>query len=308
MATGARRTAGINVLPLIVGVSSRALFALEEEHAAFVSEGEDAYGALQRERETIPLKAGCAFELIKHLLALNPPDGEKLVEVVLLSKNAPDLALRAFHSCECYGLPIAKGSFTSGRSVVQLIDAWGVDLFLSNDDGDVRAALATGTAAARLWPVPERAEDICPDEVHIALDGDSTIFSAESDEIFRDYGLEVFERHEKNNAQIPMAPGPLGGAFLQKLVQLRICTKKPDGSSRVRITLVTARSAPAHERVIRTLRHWNALFDEAHFVGDHEKARFLSATGAHIFFDDLEMHVSGTAQLVSAGLVPGKLS
>jgi 5'-nucleotidase len=296
-------SAGSVELPLIVGVSTRAFFDREEEHALFVREGEGAYSLLQREREMTPLKPGCAFELIKRLLALNPRNGEKLVEVVLLSKNAPDLALRAFHSCEHYALPITGGSFTSGRAVAPFVAAWGVDLFLSNDDGDVRAALASGTAAARLGPVPERAEDTCRDEVHFALDGDAVIFSAESDEVFREHGLEIFERHERSSAQTPMARGPFGGAFLRKLIQLRRLCVRSDGTSRVRIAIVTARNAPAHERVIRTLRHWGALFDEAHFVGHRAKTRFLSAMGAHIFFDDREANVNGAAQFVSAGLV-----
>jgi 5'-nucleotidase len=307
MTTRNENPVGSTDLPLVVGVSTRALFDIEEEHAMFVREGEGIYRALQREREAIPLKPGCAFEPIKRLLALNPPGGERLVEAILISRNAPDLALRAFRSCEHHALPITGGSFTSGRPVAPIALAWGVDLFLSNDDGDVRAALAAGTAAARLGPVPERAEDTCRDEVHFALDGDAVVFSAESDGIFREQGLEVFERHERTEAQTPMAPGPFGGNFLQKLFELRrICVKR-DGTSRVRITIVTARNAPAHERVIRTLRYWDAFLDEAHFVGHRGKAPFLSAIGAHIFFDDRETNVEAASQFIPAGLVPCEL-
>ena len=308
MTTQNENPVGSTELPLVIGVSTRALFSLEEEHEVFAREGEDAYCALQREREAIPLKPGCAFEPIKRLLALNPRDGEKLVEVVLLSKNAPDLALRAFHSCEHYGLVITGGSFTSGRAIAPFIAAWGIELFLSKDDADVRAALAAGTAAARLGPVPAQAEAASHDEVHFALDGDSVVFSAESECIFREHGLETFERHERSNAQIPMAAGPFGGAFLQKLIQIRRLCVKSDGTSRVRITIVTARNAPAHERVIRTLRRWDALFDEAHFVGHRAKARFLAAAGAHIFFDDREANVKDASRLISAGLVPCALT
>ncbi len=307
MTTRNENPVGSTDLPLVVGVSTRALFDIEEEHALFLREGEDPYCVLQRERETIPLRRGCAFELIKRLLALNPRNGEKLVEVVLLSRNAPELALRAFHSCEHYDLPIASGSFTSGRPVAPLVAALGVDLFLSNDEGDVRTALAAGTAAARLGPVPERAEDTCRDEVHFALDGDAVVFSAESDAVFRAHGLEVFERHERSNAQTPMAPGPFGGAFLRKLIQLRRLCVRSDGTSRVRMTIVTARNAPAHERVIRTLRRWGAFFDEAHFVGDRGKGAFLVAAGAHIFFDDRGANVEAASQFIPAGLVPCEL-
>jgi len=300
---------GTTDLPLIVGVSTRALFSLEEEHDVFVHEGEDAYCALQHDREAIPLGQGCAFEPIKRLLALNSRSGDhQLVEVVLLSRNPPDLALRAFRSCEHYKLPIVSGSFTSGRPVAPFAAAWGVDLFLSNDEDDVRSASAAGMAAARLGPVPPPAEAASHDEVHFALDGDAVLFSAESERLFREHGLEIFERHERSNAQVPMAPGPLGGAFLQKLIQIRRLCVKSDGTSRVRLTIVTARNAPAHERVIRTLRRWDAPFDEAHFVGHRAKARFLAAAGAHIFFDDREANVKDASRLISAGLVPCALT
>ena len=303
MATGTGTPYGVVDSPLIVGVSTRALFDLAEEHDLFVRDGEYAYCALQRKREAVPLRPGCAFELIKRLLALNPLGEEKFVEVVLLSRNPPDLALRAFHSCEHHGLRIAGASFTSGRSVAPYAEAWGVDLFLSNDDNDVRAALAAGMAAARLCPIPQWTADASRDEVHFALDGDSVVFSSESDEIFRKFGLDVFERHEQNSAQSPMAPGPFGDALLQKLVWLRKRSMKLDGTSRVRITLVTARNAPAHERVIRTFRYWGASFDEVHFVGSHEKAPLLRATGAHIYFDDRDANVIEASRFVPAGLV-----
>jgi 5'-nucleotidase len=308
MTTRSETPIGSTDLPLVVGVSTRALFSLEEEHEVFVREGEDAYCALQRDREAVPLGQGCAFEPIRRLLALNSRDGNQVVEVVLLSRNPPDLALRAFRSCEHYKLPIVSGSFTSGRPIAPFAAAWRVDLFLSNDEDDVLAASAAGMAAARLGPVPVEAEATSDDEVHFALDGDAVVFSAESERLFREQGLEVFEGHERSNAQIPMAPGPLGGAFLQKLVQIRRLCMRSDGTSHIRLTIVTARSAPAHERMIRTLRCWGAPFDEAHFVGHRAKARFLTAAKANIFFDDREANVKDASRLISAGLVPCALT
>jgi 5'-nucleotidase len=294
------------LLPLIVAVSTRALFDLEEEHDVFVGRGEEAYCQLQRQRENLPLEPGCAFDLTRRLFALNPTEGKKLVDVVLISKNAPDLALRAFHSCEHYSLPVKNGSFTSGRSVAPYVAAWGADLFLSNDDHDVRAVLSAGTAAALLGPAPAGAMQMVGDEVHFALDGDAVLFNSESDRIFEEHGLGHFELHERTNAEIPMAPGPFGGALLRKLAWLRKTCLRVDGASRVRVSLVTARSAPAHERAIRTLRAWQTPVDEVHFVGDSEKAPFLSAANAHIFFDDRERHVSGASVVVPAGLVPSQ--
>jgi 5'-nucleotidase len=140
--------------------------------------------------------------------------------------------------------------------------------------------------------------------VHIALDGDAVTFGGESEAIFREQGLGAFERHERRSARTPLTRGPFGGALLHKLIELRRQCERSDGTSRVRITMVTARAAPADERVIRTLRCWRALFDEAHFVGHRAKAPFLAACGAHIFFDDRKAHVEAASRLVAAGQVP----
>jgi len=296
--------ADTSVLPLVVGVSTRALFNCEDEHRVFAQDGEAAYCALQREREASPLCPGCAFELVKRLLALNSVGNPKLVDVVLLSRNKPDQALRIFKSCEAHGLAIVAGSFTGGRSVVPYARAWDVDLFLSNDDEDVRAALAVGVAAARLALTPSAPAPTTTDEVHFALDGDAVTFNSESESIFRKSGLLAFERHEQVNARSPLAPGPFGGPLLRKLLALRSRTRGADGENRIRISMVTAREAPAHERALRTLRHWGALFDEIHFVGHRTKAPFLAAAGALIFFDDREAHVEAASRFVVAGHVP----
>lgn len=255
-------------------------------------------------RENVALKPGAAFEVARRLLALNPNDAPKLVEIIVLSKNSPDLSLRAFNSFKHYDLPITRGSFTSGRSLAPFVPAWGVDLFLSNDAPDVRAAVAGRTAAARLAPAPIQLLDGPSNEVRFAFDGDAVIFSEESDQIFKEHGLDQFLQHETENARVPMKRGPFGN-FLVKLSRIREIYMRPDGISRVRIAIVTARNAPSHERVVHTLRAWGTPADEAHFVGAHEKGPILRATGAHIFFDDQEKHVLSASRIVPAGLVPG---
>lgn len=290
--------------PLVIGISTRALFDLREEHLVFESKGIEAYAALQREREKVLLPKGTGFELVERLLGLNPPDGTPLVAVILISRNSPDLSLRAFHSVAEYGLPIKHGSFVSGRPVGPLVKAWSVDLFLSNEETDVRAATEAGTAAAKLHHPPEQASGAPPDEVRFAFDGDAVLFDAASDEIYKAHGLDAFLAHERANASIPMNRGPFG-QFLRKLAVIRRQVMRGDGSSRVRLALVTARNAPAHERVILTFREWGTPFDEAQFVGHHSKGVFVEAFGAHIFFDDQEKHVLGAGSVVPAGHVPG---
>jgi len=292
-------------LPLVVGVSTRAMFDLEEERAVFEKEGVRAYAKLQLEREKQPLKPGSAFEVVRRLLALNEGSGERLVEVILLSKNSPDLSLRAFHSFEHHKIPIRRGSFTSGRSVAPFVKAWRIDLYLSNNADDVRATVAAGTATARLGPAPSPIANDPQDEVRLALDGDAVVFSEASDQIYKTEGLDAFIKHEVANARAPMDRGPFGRTFLPKLAELRRRFMREDGTSRVRISIITARNAPAHERVIHTLRAWHTPADEAHFVGAHDKASILRASRARIFFDDQEAHVRGASRVVPSGLVPG---
>jgi 5'-nucleotidase len=292
-------------LPLIIGVSTRAMFDLAEEHRVFRQEGLAAYAALQLEREKQPLKKGAAFEVTRRLLALNKDGESPVVEIVLLSKNSPDLSLRAFDSFEHYQIPIRHGSFISGRSLAPFAIAWNADLFLSNDGNDVREAAAAGIAAATLGAAPDAVADESEDEVRFALDGDSVIFSEASDNRYKEHGLAKFHQHEREHAIVPMDRGPFGKTFLPKLAQLRKMYMRDDGTSLVRIAIVTARNAPAHERVVRTLRAWGTPADEAHFVGSHAKEPILRATRAHIFFDDQEKHVVGASKILPAGLVPG---
>lgn len=291
--------------PLRIGISTRALFNLEDEHSVFVNEGVRAYAKLQLKRENTLIGKGTGFEVVERLLKLNEPNERPYVEVVLLSQNSPDLSLRAFNSIDHYGLAIRSGSFTSGRSLGPFIPAWSVDLFLSNEPVDVLAAIRAGTAAAKLGVVPPEREAIGLDEVRIAFDGDAVVFSEESDKVYKKEGLSAFLQHERDNATKPMAGGPFGN-FLKKLSLLRhIYMDEQRGVSRVRVAIVTARNAPAHARVIHTLRAWGTPADEAHFVGVREKAPILKAFGAHIFFDDQEKHVLGASTVVPAGHVPG---
>ncbi|WP_259994392.1 5'-nucleotidase [Leisingera sp. M523] len=292
--------------PLRVGISTRSLFDLEAEHEVFVQDGVAAYVELQREREDVLVEKGSGFKVVEKLLGMNEDDNQPYVEVILLSKNSPDLSLRAFNSIKEYGLNIKHGSFTSGRTLAPFIQSWGIDLFLSNDTVDVQAVVTAGTAAARLGSPPEveQSKDL-DDEVRLAFDGDAVVFSPESDMIFKEKGLHAFFEHEKMNAKKPMSVGPFGGGFLKKLSKLREIHLDEHGVSKVRIGIVTARNAPAHERVVHTLRAWGTPADEAHFVGTNSKAPILQAMDAHIFFDDQEKHVRGAAPVVPSGHVPG---
>ena len=283
---------------LVIGISSRALFDLEDSHRVFETQGREAYCQYQIDHEEDVLEPGVAFGLVKKLLALNDETHER-VEVILLSRNSADTGLRVFNSITHHGLPITRAAFTSGDSPWRYVAAFGTDLFLSADADDVRAALAAGCAAATIVPghsLP--AAEAC---LKIAFDGDAVLFSDEAERIFKQHGLAAFAAAETKDASRPLPGGPFKG-FLEALT--RIQGEYDPATCPIRTALVTSRSAPAHERVIRTLRAWHIRIDEALFLGGMTKARFLRAFGADIFFDDQATHVGSAAEMVAAGHVP----
>jgi 5'-nucleotidase len=271
--------------PLTISTSSRALFDLSESHEVFEQQGVDAYASYQIEHEDEPLQPGPAFHLVKKLLALNQSQPQPVVEIILLSRNSADTGLRIFNSIAHYGLDMTRAVFTSGRSPFDYVQAFHSHLFLSMDPLDVRRALNTGMASAMI--LPSKTQAVVQEQLRIAFDGDSVIFSDESEKIYQEQSLEAFNQHEIIAAKQPLLGGPFKD-FLQRLADIQRLF--PEESSPIRTALVTARSAPAHERVIRTLRAWNIRIDEALFLGGKEKGEFLKAFGADIFFDDHPKH------------------
>lgn len=291
----------------MVGISSRALFDLDESHQVYESEGVDAYCEYQIEREEEVLEPGVAFSLVKKLLALNDfYSGKVKVEVVLLSRNSADTGLRVFNSIEHHGLDIKRAAFTGGESPFEYANVLGADLFLSANEDDVARALEAGMAAAIIGTAagtglgeayPGKAQD----QLRIAFDGDAVLFSDEAERVFQTQGLDAFQASEKAAAKKPLPGGPFR-RFLGVLHEMQSLVE--GGESPIRTALVTARGAPAHERVILTLRAWGVRIDEVLFLSGMEKSAFLKAFGADIFFDDQTHHVASASQYVPAGHVP----
>ena len=275
---------------LVVAISSRALFDFEEENRRFEHADDRAYMALQLERIDVPALEGCALPLVRKLLAFNR-GGHHRVEVVILSRNDPASGMRVFRSARHHGLAIERGVFTRGRSPYAYLHALGAHLFLSANDADVRSALDAGFPAARVYPDSARAAHSHPDEVRIAFDGDAVLFSDEAERVYQHHGLDAFQEHESSRADTPLMPGPFK-PLLQALHALR---HEAEDVMRIRTALVTARSAPAHERAVRTLMNWEIEVDEAMFLGGLEKGPFLRAFEPDFFFDDQTRHCESAA-------------
>ncbi len=291
---------------LVVAISSRALFDFEEENRVF-EEGDDrAYMQLQLQRVEQPALPGVAFSLVNKLLAFNPPAeaGPPRVEVVILSRNDPVSGLRVFRSAQHFGLPVQRGVFTRGESPWRYLRPLAANLFLSTNEADVRSALAAGVPAARVYPESARASAAHPTEVRIAFDGDAVLFSDEAERVFQAKGLAAFQDHERSRAATPLAPGP----FKPLLEALHRLQQAPAGGMRIRTALVTARSAPAHERAIRTLMDWQIEVDEAMFLGGLPKGSFLREFEPDFFFDDQTGHIENAAPHVPAGHVAAGIS
>jgi 5'-nucleotidase len=286
---------------LVVAISSRALFDFEDENRVFERDGEDAYIALQFARLDAAAREGVAFPLVKKLLAFNTPKTQR-VEVVILSKNDPVSGLRVFRSAAMSGLHLERGVFTRGRSPYRYLDSLKANLFLSANENDVMSALDAGCPAARVYPDSAQAASRHADEVRIAFDGDAVLFSDEAEAVYQRDGLEAFTRHETAHALQPLPPGPFK-PLLEALHRLQSAAGT-DVPVRVRTALVTARSAPAHERAVRTLMEWNIAVDEAMFLGGLDKGAFLRAFEPDFYFDDQRGHIDSARAHVAAGHVP----
>jgi len=289
---------------LVIGISSRALFDLEAEEAIFRQSGLEAYRRHQLENENNVLQPGAGFALVRALLKLNEltPD-HRLVEVVIMSRNSSETSLRIFNSIAHYGLDITRAALSGGAPLAPYLEAFNVSLFLSLHEDDVQAAVNSGIASALLYQMPDNAmEDL--GQIRIAFDGDAVIFSDESERIFQEQGIEAFEQHERENARKPLPEGPFA-RLLVALSFLQNNFKTADGRAfPLRTALVTARSSPAHERVIRTLRAWNIAIDETFFMGGVAKSAVLAAFRPHMFFDDQHGHCIKAASFVQTGRVP----
>jgi 5'-nucleotidase len=288
---------------LVVAISSRALFDFEEENLVFEQSDDRAYMKLQLERLEEPAKPGVAFSLVKKLLAFNDAKTQR-VEVVILSRNDPVSGMRVFRSAQHYGLSIQRGSFTRGQSPWRYLKPLNANLFLSTHLSDVRAALDAGVPAAQVYPHSAHASEAHPHEVRIAFDGDAVLFSDEAERVFQSEGLSAFQAHEHAKASQPLLAGP----FKPLLAALHRLQQEGTPAIRVRTALVTARSAPAHERAIRTLMQWNIEVDEAMFLGGLPKGEFLKEFEPDFFFDDQTGHIESAAQHVPAGHVASGIS
>ncbi len=301
---------------LVIAISSRALFDMTESHEVYAKQGVDAYCQYQIEHENETLNPGVAFPMVKKFLALNdtPDTGDthnhnapqnnragQYVEIVLISRNSADTGLRVFNSIEHYGLDITRAVFTGGQAPYRYVKPFNADLFLSADPIDASQALAAGCAAATI--LPSQMDNRDSGKLKIAFDGDAVLFSDEAEQVFQNHGLVAFSENEKQAANQPL----LGGPFKNVLIALhRIQQNHPQ--SPIRTALITARGAPSHERVIKTLRAWNIRIDEIFFLGGMDKGEFLRTFDADIFFDDQRGHCESARQYVPTGHVPSGIT
>jgi 5'-nucleotidase len=293
---------------LVIAVASSALFDLTESDHVYQERGVEEYRSFQREHEKDVLGPGVAFSLIKRLLALNGPvDGDRVVEVILLSRNDPDTGLRVFNSIHHHHLEISRAAFVSGRDPFRYLGAFNAALFLSANPEDVRKAILQGAPAGRVFPT-QFVDDCAEPELRIAFDFDGVIADDSAEAVFKDKGLEEFLRSEREQAAVAHPLGPLF-RFLVEVGKLQARelarkTAEPTHEPRVRVAIVTARNAPAHERVVTSLREWGIQVDEVFFLGGIEKVKVLEVFRPHIFFDDQISHIEGTARVAPSAHVP----
>lgn len=289
--------------PLVIGISSRALFNLEQENRIFEEQGLAAYEDYQVKHENDILQKGSAFQLVKAFLELNKLQEQRLVEVIVMSRNSPNTSLRIFNSIADYELDITRAALTGGAAIAPYLHAFKTDLFLSAYGPDVQQAIDSNIAAGTILTggshggTKEKVE-----QIKIAFDGDAVLFSADSERIYQHQGMTAFAEHERAKANVPLQKGPFAN-FLMTIAHIQ--SKFVDRETApIRTALVTSRNAPAHERAIKTLREWEVRVDEAFFLGGVSKKEVLSAFGAHIFFDDQYTHAEPASEVVPSAVVP----
>lgn len=289
--------------PLVIGISSRALFDLELENRIFEEQGLAAYEEYQKAHENDVIPRGSAFQLVKAFLELNKIQEKRLVEVIVMSRNSPDTSLRIFNSIAHYDLDIVRAALTGGAPIAPYLHAFQTDLFLSAYGPDVQQAIDSNIAAGVILVggSRENTQDKV-EQIRIAFDGDAVLFGADSERIYQHHGLDAFAEHERSQADVPLQKGPFAN-FLKTIAHIQSQFADRE-SSPIRTALVTSRSAPAHERAIKTLREWGVRVDEAFFLGGVTKKEVLSAFGAHIFFDDQYVHAEPASEVVASAVVP----
>lgn len=289
--------------PLVIGISSRALFNLEQENAIYEEQGLQAYEEYQLKHENEVLPIGSAFQLVKAFLELNKLQEQRLVEVVVMSRNSPNTSLRIFKSIESYDLDITRAALTGGAPISPYLHAFKTDLFLSAFEPDVQQAIDNNIAAGVILAGSSHSnQNRKVNQIRIAFDGDAVLFGSSSERIYQQRGLDAFAEHERTNADVPIEEGPFAN-FLKTIAHIQ--EKFPDKEqSPIRTALVTARNAPAHERAVKTLRQWGVHIDEAFFLGGVTKKDVLSAFGADIFFDDQYTHAQPASEVVASAVVP----
>lgn len=289
--------------PLVIGISSRALFNLETENKIYEQDGLAAYEEYQVEHEADILQKGSAFQLVKAFLSLNELQDKRLVEVIVMSRNSPNTSLRIFNSIQDYELDITRAALTGGAAIAPYLKAFKTDLFLSAFEPDVKQAINNDTAAGMILTGASHFDPKAKiNQIRIAFDGDAVLFASEAERVFQQEGMAAFMENERVKADIPLQKGPFAN-FLLTLAHIQELFKDKGGSP-TRTALVTSRNAPAHERAIKTLRKWNVHIDEAFFLGGVSKRDVLAAFGAHIFFDDQRVHTDPASEVVPSAVVP----
>ncbi len=276
---------------------------LENENEVFDKEGIEGFRKYQLENENELLEPGTAFHLVQSLLQLNKQANKPIVEVVVMSRNSPETGVRVLNSIKQHKLEITRVALSGGEPLAPYIDAFDVDLFLSKDDKDVQAVIDSKACAAASIYAPPTKFDPKDNRVKIAFDADAVLFSEESEVRYKTEGMDAFHKYEDDHEDDPLTEGPFAN-LIKKLSKIQAHLPTRIELSPIRIAIVTARNAPSHMRVIKTLRKWGVYVDEAYFMGGLAKDKVLEAFGAHIFFDDQETHLESASKKVPSGKVP----
>lgn len=294
---------------LVIAVSATALFDLEIDHHLYLRMGVEKFRAHQREnRSRIPDRGG-AFPFIQRMLHLNKVyPNEKPIEVVMLSRFHADAGLRIMDAIKFYELDISRSFFLAGALPYPYMSAINSVLYLSTNKEEVKIAVGLGFPAGQVLPCKTLPTDEGK-QLRIAFDFDGVLVDDEAEKVYaKSNDLPLFHEYERENREKPLHSGPLM-PLLQRISQFQKLERKkveddPNYTQMLRIAIVTARNAPAHERLIHTLSALDIETDELFLLGGIEKRLILDVLKPHIFFDDQLGHLTGASASTPSVHIP----
>lgn len=324
---------------IINGVSTSVLFDMSEPDRIYREGGEEAYMRYMLKNADEPLPLSERFEHLRPAL-----EASDHTETIIISRNSPLTSRRAIRTLLEEGVAPEKMVFTSGRSPVPFLKAYGIDHFRTTNYNDAVQAYKAERVFSTYYDVqsdqeinnPQREEDAEvkasgdvvalpsrePKKANLKpvydketvsdyiFDLDGVVLGPESEKFFQAHGLEAYMNYQKAMGHVPSSEGPALGILRKAsaINQSYAGHTKPFNNH-----CVTAQGLWAAIRSIETFHAWGVDFNgTTHFLAGSDKLPVLKVLreqalqgGRSIeFYDDQRRNVEKGRE---AGILSGQV-